>query len=665
MVKVYKSSILHLMSISLVYAQIPTSPFGDPSIICPSASGTSISVGGFTGSPFKITPFVDTFQNPPRATPKDRVCRGDGHCLISYDITAYSAQKRVFDNIMPECKVLPPTWFMTYNGSVPGPTITMPSGHESLVRFKNMINANTGYFRGSYSPCLPVNNRNGRPISVHFHGSASLAPFDGWAEDETCYGEVKDYVYPNNRPNTGWYHDHALHITADNAYYGLAGLYVISNKLKHGGCGEPWNLENIQEYEMILADKLVDNKCQLAVDHFGVHENNLYGDINLVSGIPFPVMNLEPKWLRFRILNAAVSRPYLLKIKDNRLNDISQRICRIIATDGGFRKTHIPFPTEGLLVGVAERYEIVCNFSGYAGREVYFWNDRNVELMKDVPYFCHSHLIAKGVVGTTTTELTPPVFTYTQNTPDPLKPIFNVLSTADINTAITMANSDTYHRLFVFGRTNGHWTINGETWDTAKIAAADVGQSTWELWKFKTGGGWFHPIHVHLVDFFVIYRKKETLGVEQPISLRSYEILSPKDVFYLGPSEVVYAIARFGAHKGDYMFHCHNLVHEDNDMMRAMSMVDSVTTTKNPDSAKPFLINRLYNLVYNNYKYADPMLGETAAKPSSLVRTMTISYANQTLYKNLYRIFYPTPNDITYMAGAKNPWQSQWCPIPV
>ena len=58
---------------------------------------------------------------------------------------------------------------------------------------------------------------------MHLHGSASLAPYDGWAEDETCLGETKDYVFPNNRPVTGCYHDHALHITARNAYYGLAG----------------------------------------------------------------------------------------------------------------------------------------------------------------------------------------------------------------------------------------------------------------------------------------------------------------------------------------------------------------------------------------------------------------------------------------------------------
>ena len=252
---------LHFMFLSgSVLAQIPVSPFGDPNVICPKIDGVSVSVGGFPSSPFVITPFKDSFTNPPRAIHKDRVCRTDGHCLFSYDISVFATQKRPFDNSIPACVALPGTWFMSYNGSIPGPTIRVPAGHESLVRFKNLINHNTGYFKGSYNPCLPVNNRIGRPISVHFHGSASLAPYDGWAEDETCFGEVKDYIYPNNRANTGWYHDHALHITADNAYFGLTGLYISSAKVKDGGCGEPWNLENIQEYEMILADKLIDKE---------------------------------------------------------------------------------------------------------------------------------------------------------------------------------------------------------------------------------------------------------------------------------------------------------------------------------------------------------------------------------------------------------------------
>jgi FtsP/CotA-like multicopper oxidase with cupredoxin domain len=657
--KKYMQFHLSLIAITLLsrrlLSQVPVSPFGKPAVICTSTDGIGYKVNGFPSTPYKITPFVDTFQNPPVAVPYNKVCRSDGHCILTYDINIMSVQKRVFDNTITACKKRTGTWFLSYNGTIPGPTIRVPVGHESLVRFKNSINTVTSYFKDSFSPCLANNNRTGRPISVHNHGSASLAPFDGWAEDETCFNEVKDYVYPNNRPVTGWYHDHALHITADNAYLGLAGMYITSAKIKDNGCGEPWNLENIEEHEMILSDKVLDNNCQLRVDHFGTHENNLYGDINLVSGIPFPQMNLEPKWLRFRLLNAAVSRPYLLKIKDSKLNDISQTVCRVIASDGGYRKTHIAFPLEGLLIGVAERYEIVCNFTGYNGKNVYFWNDYDPVMMKDVPYFCNSHLIAKGVFKLTTTERTPPIFSYNQNTPDPLKPIFTVLSTSDINTAVEMANNGKYHRDFQFGRSNGHWTINGETWDTAKIAATDVGQNTWEVWRFQSGGGWFHPVHVHLIDFFIIRRDGAT-------GLRTNEYLSPKDVFYLGPSNTIFVIARFGAHKGDYMFHCHNLIHEDNDMMRAFRVMDH-KMSMNSVTATPFFINELNNLVYNNWKYSDPLFGDTNAKPSQLANIMSYSYSNLTLSKNLYRIFYPLPEDIVLMNGTPNPWQSNWCPL--
>jgi FtsP/CotA-like multicopper oxidase with cupredoxin domain len=311
----------------------------------------------------------------------------------------------------------------------------------------------------------------------------------------------------------------------------------------------------------------------LFADPFGVHEDDLYGDINMVSGIPFPVMNIEPKWNRFRILNAAVARPWLIKIKDSNLKDISQHICKIIATDGGYRNDPVDYPVEGLLIGVAERYEIVCDFTKLNSRTLYFWNDQDTRVMKDVPYFCNSHLISKVVISATTSGLVP-VFNPAQN--DPIIMLDKVLSASSIQTAIAMANNGRAHREFVFGRSNGHWVINGETWTSNKIAASNVGQNTWELWKMKTGGGWFHPIHIHLVDFLLI--KRENPDSPLAISsngLRTNEFLSPKDVFYLGPGDTVYVIARFGAHKGDYMFHCHNLIHEDNDMMRAFRVTDS------------------------------------------------------------------------------------------
>ena len=50
---------------------------------------------------------------------------------------------------------------------------------------------------------------------------ASLPAFDGWADQYFCYGETKDYVLPNNRHATQYYHDHAVGITSENAYNGV------------------------------------------------------------------------------------------------------------------------------------------------------------------------------------------------------------------------------------------------------------------------------------------------------------------------------------------------------------------------------------------------------------------------------------------------------------
>jgi len=328
----------------------------------------------------------------------------------------------------------------------------------------------------------------------------------------------------------------------------------------------------------------------------------------------------------------------------------------VIASDGGYRNSPIPFPTEGLLMGVAERYEVVCDFSNFKGRSMYVWNDYDPIMMKAVPYFCNSHLIANLQIGSTTTGNTD-AFQPTLVPAVTVNPVDKVMTAADVQTAMTMAFAGQSHRTFKFGRANGHWTINGETWQTAKIAAADVGSNTWEVWRLEAGGGWFHPIHIHLFDMFVIRR----VGGDGK-GVRQYEQLSPKDVVYLGPGTTIYLVARFGPHKGDYMFHCHNLVHEDDLMMRAFHVIYSGSGS-NALSSKPFIINPLLNIIYSNWNYADPMLGETNAKPSSLVPAFNDAHFKNTVDKNLYRIFYPLPSDVKLMNGTSDIWESKWCPM--
>lgn len=99
-----------------------------------------------------------------------------------------------------------------YNGIAPGPTIKQRLGRKSVVRF--------------------INNSVDTPTSVHLHGMASLPQYDGYAEDLTPPGYYKDYLFPNTRAATLWYHDHAIHNTARNVYMGLAGTYLVQDNFE-------------------------------------------------------------------------------------------------------------------------------------------------------------------------------------------------------------------------------------------------------------------------------------------------------------------------------------------------------------------------------------------------------------------------------------------------
>jgi bilirubin oxidase len=116
----------------------------------------------------------------------------------------------------------------------------------------------------------------------------------------------------------------------------------------------------------------------------------------------------------------------------------------------------------------------------------------------------------------------------------------------------------------------GEWKINGVTFnDINNRILAKPPRGTVELWKLvNMGGGWSHPIHVHLVDFTVVARQKGDRGVQ------SYEAVAQKDVVLLGEQEEVYVLAEYAPWEGLYMFHCHNLVHEDDAMMAAFNVSD-------------------------------------------------------------------------------------------
>lgn len=116
---------------------------------------------------------------------------------------------------------------------------------------------------------------------------------------------------------------------------------------------------------------------------------------------------------------------------------------------------------------------------------------------------------------------------------------------------------------------SGVFTINGETFsDVNNRVLHNVPRGTTELWTLTNTGGAVHPVHIHLVDFQIISR---TIGgVAQTIP--AYEAAALKDIAILNARETVQVLAKYAPWDGLYMFHCHNLVHEDGEMMAAFNV---------------------------------------------------------------------------------------------
>jgi spore coat protein A len=459
-------------------------------------------------------PFTRWFTTPPVMRPITKTLK-DGRVVDFYDMV----QREVSLPILGPG--YPPTTIWGYNGMTPGPTIQVNKGREVVFCQSNAL--------PDRHPTLGYEPRT----STHLHGSASLPQFDGYASDVTARGQSKYYLYPDfQEARTLWYHDHGAHQTAQNAYMGLAAQYHLfdpderSLPLPKGGR---------YDVPLIIRDAIFGTDGSLIYDDND--ESSLMGDVVLVNGVPWPRMLVERRKYRFRVLNASIGRSYRLALS-------TKGPMTVIATDGGLMPA--PQKVADMRLGMAERYEIVIDFAEYkVGQRIVL---RNLGLKNNVAYPSTANIMAFDVVGEATD---------TSNNEVP--------SSLFQHPAMALTDGPgVVKRRLEFRRQHGHWTVNGRTWDDvvrsrfrevfAKVPAGAV-----EVWELVNGsGGWFHPVHIHLIDFKILDRNGRP-----PFP---YET-GPKDTAYVGENETVRVIARFGPQRGRYMIHCHNLVHEDHDMM--------------------------------------------------------------------------------------------------
>ena len=387
-----------------------------------------------------------------------------------------------------------------------------------------------------------VLNPGTRTAALHLHGSSSHAVFDGWAADELEIGQYKDYYYPNNEgARSIWYHDHAEHHTAVDAYEGQAGVYIIYDP-KEDSLGLPCGKYDIP---LALSDKTYQDNGQLV--SIEGEEIAFLGEFIQVNEQPWPFLKVEPRKYRFRIYDMSVSRPYDLYLVDEDGNWLD---FQVIASDAGLFGH--PVLTNDLTISMGERYEIVVDFSGVRGQNITLANKLQNPTIVD---FENTDKVMRFVVGNKVTSSH-------DNGPVP-----DVLNT---DLAFPRKDNQTkVDRKFNFQQGgDATWTINGIGFsDPNARVLARMPQGTVELWELRhTGGGGVHPVHIHLISFQVVSRSGGPRG------LLPYETAGLKDTVFLQPGEVVQVLAYFGPWNGVYMFHCHNLVHEDHEMMAAFNV---------------------------------------------------------------------------------------------
>jgi FtsP/CotA-like multicopper oxidase with cupredoxin domain len=213
--------------------------------------------------------------------------------------------------------------------------------------------------------------------------------------------------------------------------------------------------------------------------------------------------------------------------------------------------------------GSAERYEFLVDFSKYkVGQRVEL---KNLSNPNNRDFDFTTKIMAFDVVGDSFDTSDPTAYTI----PTELRKLNGELMAKETMELTPSAKTKVVNIRVQRSDTTNEWNLNGETWHdvvdsgySKVLASPDLGET--QVWEIQNNsGGWFHPVHIHLIDFKILSRNgKAPFAYEQ----------GPKDVVYVGEGEKVRVIMKFGPHRGKYMVHCHNLPHEDHDMMHQFSV---------------------------------------------------------------------------------------------
>ena len=490
--------------------------------------------------PKSLAPFVDPLPVPAVARSNgSRPSPADPKRQLPY----YRIEMRQIE--LKLHRDLRPTRLWGYDSLVPGPTFETRAGHGLLVEWVNML---------PRTHLLPIDhNLHGAEASkpdvravVHVHGAKAPPDSDGYPESWFEPGKSAVYFYPNTQEAAMlWYHDHAMGISRLNSVAGLSGVFFVRDELEDS-LGLP---RGKYEIPLVMYDRMLTAAGEL---FYPVSEkpdspwvSDFFGNVILVNGKVLPYLDVEPRKYRLRILNASNARLYHLSRSDG------QRFHQI-GSDQGLLEA--PVELESVLLAPAERADLVIDFAGQRGRKMSLRNET-----VDVMQFRVLDLRADD----------------TSSLPAKLRPITRIAETAAVKTRmLSLAEySDRAGESMLM-------LLNGTYWHMPVSERPVI--DTVEIWSLINLTDDTHPIHLHLVRFQVLDRRRFDRFTYQTSGVLKYtgEAIPPepnelgwKDTVRAEPHMVTRIIIRFEGFPGRYVWHCHNLEHEDNEMMRPYEVV--------------------------------------------------------------------------------------------
>lgn len=519
-------------------------------------------------TPSTIDRYVDPLPIPRRAVAEEE--RGSE--------AFYRVRMKEFSR--PLHSQLPPTKLWGFEGQYPGPTFDVVRGRPIHVRWENQLPAKhifvvDPHIHGAMPPSPEV-----RTVP-HLHGARTESSSDGLPEKWFTPGKSVLYHYPNSQAAaTLWYHDHALGITRLNVYAGLSGLYFLRDN-EERQLGLP---DGEQEIPLVVQDRILDQNGNLVYAPSmedgvplppGVWGPEFFGSLPVVNGAIYPHLEVEPRTYRLRVLNGANSRFFNLYLNlAERPTDIPALLpMQQIGTDGGLMPRAVKL--NKLLLGPAERADLLVDFSAFAGRTVTLMNDAMapypgwglLNALHDRLFELMQFRVARKSQGSDVA----------YSIPERPQPAMIEESAAERTRDFILSE-----KVDANGRSLGV-RINEKGYDDPVTELVALGST--EKWRFINTTDDAHPMHLHLVQFRILERQGydgaalmagglKLLGRPRPPAPNE---AGPKDTAVVNPGEVLSILVRFDGYKGRYVFHCHMLEHEDNDMMRPYEVVAAQT----------------------------------------------------------------------------------------